>query len=48
MIGNKIADNSKVWRTSPQKTSDTVTCETKIKGFDIKIPNERYKPPEKR
>ena len=49
LIDNKIADKvTKISRTSSQATSAIVKRETKIIGFDRKIPKERYITPEKR
>ena len=49
MIGNKIADKiTKVSRTSPQNTPETVESETEKIGFDREIPKQRYISPEKR
>ena len=41
--GNKIVDKiTKVSRTSPKNSSETVTNETESIGFDRKIPKKRY------
>ena len=49
LIGNKIPDKiTKVWRTSPQNNSDTVTNEEENIGFDREKPKQRYISPEKK
>ena len=49
LIGNKIADKiTKVSRTSPQYTPETVKSQTEKIGFDREIPKQRYIYPEKR
>ena len=49
LIGNKIVDKvTKVSRTSPQNSSETVTNETENIRLDRDIPKERYMSPEKR
>ena len=48
MISNKIRDEiTKVWRTSPQNSSETVTNEGEIIGIDREIPKGRYLSSEK-
>ena len=48
LIANKIADRiTKVSRTSPQNSSETVESEAENIGFDRVIPKERYISPEK-
>ena len=43
LIGKKIDDKiTKVSRTSPQNSSDTVQSEPANKEFDKEIPKERY------
>ena len=43
LIGNKIADHiTQVSKISLQNTLETVPSGTKIKGSDVKLPNERY------
>ena len=48
MIGYKIADKiTKVSRTPPQNSSETVTNEAEKSVLDIGIPKERYISPER-
>ena len=48
LIGNKIANKiTKISRSSPQNSIETVKSETKIIAFDREIPKERHISPEK-
>ena len=43
LIGKKVADKiTKLSRSSPQNSSETVESKTKSTGFDRKIPKKRY------
>ena len=49
LIGNEVSGKiTKISRSSPQNSSETVESETENIGFDTETPKERYTPSESR